>query len=138
VKRGQTSFRIVLDAAARADMLQHARKEAPNECCGLLLGRRGSVEGSVRARNLQPGPTRYLIDPADHFGAMRTARSRGLRVIGAYHSHPATAPAPSESDIAEGSGGSDFLYLIVSPADGELRGYYLKNNNVMYVDLVTG
>jgi proteasome lid subunit RPN8/RPN11 len=135
-KRGQTPFRIVLDAAARADMLQHAREEAPNECCGLLVGHRGSVERSVRARNLQSSPTRYLVDPADHFGAIRTARSQGQRVMGAYHSHPSGAPAPSESDIAEASGGRDFLYVIVAPADGDLRGYFLTDNEVIFVDLV--
>jgi [CysO sulfur-carrier protein]-S-L-cysteine hydrolase len=135
-KRGQAPVRIVLDAAARAEMLQHAREEAPNECCGLLIGRRGSVESTVRARNLQPGPTRYLIDPADHFGAIRTARSKGQRVVGAYHSHPSSPPAPSESDIAEATGGRDFLYVIVSPADGGLRGYYLTGNDVIFVDLL--
>jgi proteasome lid subunit RPN8/RPN11 len=135
-KKGQTPVRIVLDTAARAEMLQHAREEAPNECCGLLIGRRGSVEGTLRARNLQPGPTRYLIDPVDHFGAIRTARSKGQRVVGAYHSHPASPPVPSESDIAEASGGRDFLYVIVSPADGELRGYYLTGNDVIFVDLL--
>lgn len=57
-------------------------------------------------------------------------------MVGAYHSHPASAPAPSESDVAESSGGRDFLYVIVSPADGELRGYYLTNDEVMFVDLV--
>jgi proteasome lid subunit RPN8/RPN11 len=117
-------------------MLLHAREEAPNECCGLLVGRRGVVERSVRARNLQPGPTRYLIDPADHFGAIRTARSQGQRVIGAYHSHPSSAPAPSESDLAEASGGRDFLYVIVSPVRDELRGYYLINREVTFVDLL--
>src|SRR3989442_6447217 len=45
-----------------------------------------------------PISTRYLIDPADHFAAMRTARSNGRRVIGAYHSHPASAPTPSDSE----------------------------------------
>jgi proteasome lid subunit RPN8/RPN11 len=133
--RGRTPSRIVLDAAARADMLQHAREEAPNECCGLLIGRRGSVERSVRARNLQPGPARYLIDPLDHFEAIRSARSQGQQVVGAYHSHPASPPAPSEWDIAEATGARDFLYVIVSPADGELRGYYLRGREVIVVEL---
>ena len=118
-------------------MLRHARAEAPNECCGLLVGRRGAIEGSVRARNLQSSPTRYLIDPADHFAAMRAARSQGRRVIGAYHSHPASPAAPSESDVSEATGGPDFLYLIVSPLQGELRAYYLKNGAVIFVEVVS-
>jgi [CysO sulfur-carrier protein]-S-L-cysteine hydrolase len=124
-------------AVARADMLQHARADAPNECCGLLVGRRGVIEGSVRARNLQASPTRYLIDPQDHFAAMRSARAQGLHVVGAYHSHPGGAPTPSPSDVAEASGGSEFLYVIVSPSDDEVRGYFVKNGEINFVDIST-
>ena len=121
------------------DILQHAREEAPNECCGLLVGRRGVVERSVRARNLQSSPTRYLIDPGDHFAAMRTARAEGRRVIGAYHSHPSGGPVPSESDLAEATGGREFLYLIVSPAEAagnRIRAYVLRDGKADFVDVV--
>jgi proteasome lid subunit RPN8/RPN11 len=119
-----------MPAEAIAEMLAHATEELPNECCGLLIGRRGVVERTVRARNLEAGPTRYLIDPQDHFAAMKSARAEGLHVIGAYHSHPSSAPVPSPSDIAEASGGADFLYVIVSPTSGDVAGYFLKNGDV--------
>jgi proteasome lid subunit RPN8/RPN11 len=120
-------------------ILQHARGEAPNECCGLLVGRRGVVERSVRARNLQSSPTRYLIDPGDHFAAIRTARAESRRVIGAYHSHPSSGPTPSDSDLAEATGGRDFLYLIVSPAEAagnHVRAYVLRDGKADFVNLV--
>jgi proteasome lid subunit RPN8/RPN11 len=126
---------VTLPQTVIAEMLAHARDEAPNECCGLLIGRRGAVESAVRARNLEAGPTRYLVDPQDHFAAMKNARARRLLVIGAYHSHPSGAPTPSASDIAEASGGSDFLYVIVSPASGGMTGYFLKNGEVVFVEL---
>jgi proteasome lid subunit RPN8/RPN11 len=126
---------VTLPQAVIADMLAHARDEAPDECCGLLVGRRGAVESAVRARNLEAGPTRYLIDPQDHFAAMKDARTRGMFVIGAYHSHPSSAPTPSASDIAEASGGSDFLYVIVSPATDGLTAYFLKSGEVVFADL---
>ena len=118
------------------EMLAHAREAAPDECCGLLIGDRRRIEYSIRATNLQASPTRYLIDPAGHFAAIRQARSSGLRVAGAYHSHPAGTPVPSESDVAETSGGPDFLYVIASPASGDVRGYRLKNGAVEPVELV--
>jgi proteasome lid subunit RPN8/RPN11 len=137
---GRRAF-VTIDPPALGEMLQHAREDAPNECCGLLIGRRGVVERAVRARNLQASPTRYLIDPVDHFGAIRAARAQGRRVIGAYHSHPSSAPLPSESDIAEATGGSEFLYVIVSPAGrapgDELRAYYLRDGNVNLVEVVS-
>lgn len=78
---------------------------------------------SVRARNLDANATRYHIDPEDHFAAIRSARAEGFEVIGAYHSHPSSAPVPSATDIAEANSGSDFLYVIVSPAGNEVRAF---------------
>lgn len=106
-----------------ADMLAHAREEAPRECCGLLIGQGASVVRSVRARNLDAKTTRYLIDPEDHFAAIRAARADGLEVIGAYHSHPASAPVPSSTDIAEANNGPDFVYVIVSVVEQDVRAY---------------
>ena len=94
-------MRVKIPAAVIAEMLAHAREESPNECCGLLVGRRGAVESAVRARNLEAGPTRYLIDPQDHFAAMKAARAEGRHVIGAYHSAPGRRPAPSRPLISQ-------------------------------------
>lgn len=116
-----------------AAILEHAREEAPRECCGLLIGRGRDVVRAVRARNLDPSLNRYLIDPADHFEAIRTARSSGLKVIGGYHSHPAGEPIPSASDIAEASGGRDFLYVIVVPETEMFGAYYVRRGAAEYV-----
>ena len=119
------------------EMLAHAREAAPNECCGLLVGDRRAIARSVRARNKEESPTRFQIDPDDHFAAIHSARSEGKRVIGAYHSHPKTAALPSPSDIAEASGGSDFVYLIVSlkSDSGDVFAYHLKHGSVVPIDL---
>lgn len=109
--------------AAIQSMLAHAREEAPRESCGLLVGQDNTVVRCVRARNLDSTATRYLINPEDHFAAIRAARAEGVDVVGAYHSHPASAPVPSATDIAEAHGGPDFLYVIVSPETEDVRGY---------------
>ena len=107
-------------------MLAHAREEAPRECCGLLVGGATSIVKSVRARNLDAKATRYLIAPEDHFAAIRSARAERLDVVGAYHSHPSSTPVPSATDIAEAESGSDFLYVIVSPIEDDVRGYRIE------------
>ena len=114
---------VEIPATVIRDMLTHAREEAPRECCGLLVGKGESVSRSVRARNLDATATRYLIDPEDHFAAIRAARVEGLEVVGAYHSHPSSAPVPSPTDVAEANNGSDFLYVIVSLLNEDVRGY---------------
>jgi proteasome lid subunit RPN8/RPN11 len=67
---------------------------------------------------------------------MKDARTQGLHVIGAYHSHPAGAAIPSPSDIAEASGGFDFLYVIVAPVSGTVAGYFLNGGEVIQVEMV--
>ena len=104
-------------------MLAHAHEDAPRECCGLLIGKGDSVLRSVRATNLDTQDARYLIDPKDHFRAIRDARTEGLDVIGAYHSHPTSAPIPSATDIAQANSGADFLYVIVSLIGDDVRAY---------------
>jgi len=105
---------LELPQAARDAMLQHARAELPDECCGLLIGVETVVTRTMPARNLRRSSTCYLVDPVAHFAAIRAARREGLSVIGAYHSHPATAPEPSATDLSEAHA-TGFLYVIVNP-----------------------
>jgi proteasome lid subunit RPN8/RPN11 len=106
--------RSVIDA-----VVAHARETAPAECCGVLLGCGTVIVDSIAARNIAGSPrSRFVIDPRDHIAARRTARGRGLDVVGFYHSHPRTAAAPSETDAAEASY-SDHVHLIVSLANDE-------------------
>ena len=121
---------VTIPAAVVREMLAHASMESPRECCGLLIGKGSAVSRSVRARNLDAKATRYLIDPEDHFAAIRAARTDGLEVVGAYHSHPFSAPVPSAADIADANNGSDFLYVIVSPAGDDVRAYRIEEGTV--------
>jgi len=118
---------MLISPSAVAAMLAHARADAPRECCGLLIGKGESIVRTVRARNVDAKATRYLIDPEDHFAAIRSARTEGLEVIGAYHSHPSSAPVPSATDITEANSGPDFLYVIVSLIGDEVRAYRMEH-----------
>jgi proteasome lid subunit RPN8/RPN11 len=104
--------RVALEA-----VITHAREASPSECCGLLIGAGTGIDEATPARNLAEGPSRYLIDPADHIAARRAARSRGLEVVGFYHSHPQSAAWPSPTDLAEAAY-PEAVHLIVSLADG--------------------
>ena len=120
-------------------LLAHARREAPNECCGLLIGSAHRIEEAVPARNVHEHPSRYLIDPADHFATIRRARREGRTIVGAYHSHPHTAAVPSETDIAEAYDPT-LVYLIISLRDADkadIRGYRIAKGNFHEVPLVT-
>jgi proteasome lid subunit RPN8/RPN11 len=86
------------------------RAAAPDEACGVFVGRR--VEGAAGARvevveallgrNLAAAATRaFELHPEDHLAAELAARAAGLEVVGAWHSHPDGPAAPSASDRAD-------------------------------------
>ena len=92
----------------------------PHETCGLLIGRQGvravEVLDSLQAANLnqeRPGD-RYELDPKAMLAADRDARSRGLEIVGVWHSHPDHPAEPSETDREAAWEG--WSYLIVSVA----------------------
>ena len=125
--------RAALDA-----VVAHARQAMPEECCGLLIGSGGRIEEAVPARNALASPTRYEVDPADHFAVIRRVRREGRSIVGAYHSHPATAATPSPTDVAQAYD-HELLYVIVSLRDlarPEVRAYRIVNGGVDEIALV--
>jgi proteasome lid subunit RPN8/RPN11 len=118
-------------------LVAHARDEAPNECCGLLVGSADVIEDSVRTRNLESSPARFRVDPQEHIALHRRLRPTSQRVVGAYHSHPQSPAIPSASDSAEAFY-PEFIYVIVSLTleSPEIRGYRLIRRNLEPVELV--
>jgi desampylase len=119
----------------------HARRDAPRECCGLLIGTTSTIAEAVPCANAAGDPVRrYVIAPEDYFAQIRRCREldSGLRVVGAYHSHPRSAPAPSPTDLAEAFG--QFVYLIAGPSDGSrpcaVKAFALVEGNLRPLVLV--
>ena len=95
------------------DVIAHAQRDAPDECCGLLVGHCLVIDEAVRTASLERGPTRYRVDPAQHLALVKRLRGTGREVVGAYHSHPATPAVPSAADVREAFY-PEFVYVIVS------------------------
>ena len=115
--------RARLPPAVRRAILDHARREAPSECCGLLIGRGGSVLHAAALRNAAATPrTRYSIDPREHIALRRELRrlSPPLEIVGVYHSHPAGQAGPSDRDRREAHY-RDWLYVIAAKARDRFR-----------------
>jgi proteasome lid subunit RPN8/RPN11 len=124
--------------AVLADIATHALADAPNECCGLLVGSETRIDRAVRARNAHERPAvRFLVDPRDHFAALRAARQTGAVVCGAYHSHPRGPASPSPTDLAEAHDPS-LVHLIADLSSGVpvIRGFRLIDGNFHSIELV--
>ena len=119
-------------------MTAHAAEEAPLECCGLLVGTSSLIDDNVPTTNVEASPVRFQVDPRQHLQLQRTLRGTTRTIVGAYHSHPASSPFPSPSDVAEAHY-PGFIYLIVSlaiPGSPEIRAFRIHSGNVAAVELV--
>lgn len=131
--------RVVLDAIAA-----HARRESPRECCGLLIGTPTEITEAIPTTNAADDPLRrYEIPPAEHLAEIRRCRALlretgvTVTVVGAYHSHPHSAPVPSPTDLDQAF--EDFLYVIAGGVDASepagIRAYRLRNGRFEAAEL---
>jgi proteasome lid subunit RPN8/RPN11 len=82
-------------------ILAEAARAAPEEACGLLLGRDLRIEEARPAANCAPDRLRHFeIDPRALIDAHRASRGGGPDVIGYFHSHPTGSADPSATDRA--------------------------------------
>jgi len=141
-------------------ILEHARTEAPKECCGLLAGKSGRVERVYRITNradravdlfaergLMPqsgaDPSRlpnerYVMDPEELFRALREIEAAALDHLANYHSHPATPPWPSRTDVEFAAYWPHVAHLICSLVDPDqptLRAFRIVNGQVCEVPI---
>ena len=118
------------------ELLEHARVDAPNECCGMIGGRDGTATTVYRATNAEGSPLRYNLDPQDQFRIMSEMEERGEDLAGIYHSHTRSPAYPSQTDINLAAY-PDAVYLIVSLAEGEtqLRGFWIRDGEVTEAEL---
>ena len=80
-------------------MIEHARKESPLECCGILGGRDGAVEKAFELSNTEKSPIRYSMSPQEQLKAFEEMDRGSLEMVAIYHSHTNTIPFPSETDV---------------------------------------
>ena len=137
---------LSLSFAHRQQIIRHAERSYPEECCGILLGsfvrqtnqtqlvevletENAWSEAAIASLALEMPEIlssrqddefrrdRYWIAPQDLLKAQKTGRDRGLQVIGIYHSHPDHPAIPSECDRR--LAWAEYVYVIVSVSQAE-------------------
>jgi len=118
-------------------IVDHARRDAPDECCGLV----GEVDGaaaSVHAtENAVRSPLRFEIDGRELLRTIDAIESAGQELGAVYHSHTRTAPYPSQTDVNFSANWPGIEWIIVGLAGGEteVRSYRIEDGRVEEVEL---
>ncbi len=80
-------------------MIEHAKREWPLECCGILGGKDHTVVESFELQNVEKSPIRYSMSPKEQWKTFEEMEKQNIEMIATYHSHPHTIPFPSETDV---------------------------------------
>ncbi|UCH86243.1 MAG: M67 family metallopeptidase [Dehalococcoidia bacterium] len=115
------------------DMIAHARREAPIECCGVLGGKDGRVLKLYQATNAEQSRYCYNIEPQELFRINQECEENGWQFLAIYHSHPDSAAYPSPTDVRLAALWPESLYFIVSllsPENPEVRAFRIRDGVV--------
>jgi [CysO sulfur-carrier protein]-S-L-cysteine hydrolase len=103
---------VRISQALLDEIVEHARAEAPNECCGMIAAQDGVAVAVHRARNAAASPLRYEMDGMEQYKIQTAIEDGGYELGAIYHSHTRSDPEPSQTDINLAFY-PDALYLIV-------------------------
>jgi proteasome lid subunit RPN8/RPN11 len=115
-------------------IVAHARRDHPDEACGVIAGPAGSdrAERFIPMLNAARSPTFYEFDPMDLLKLYRELEANDEVPVVIYHSHTATEAYPSRTDISF-AGEPDAHYVLVStrdPDEHELRSFRIVDGVV--------
>jgi proteasome lid subunit RPN8/RPN11 len=124
---------IKIEPAAWAVMVAHARSTYPNECCGAMIG---SIEGdnklvreAVALKNAFDGAqgARYQLRSQDLLAADAAARTRGMDLIGIFHSHPDCDAYFSKTDLENSCPWYSFVVLSIKNGEFDHANSFLPD-----------
>lgn len=127
---------LTIDRAIRDAIVAHARRDHPDEACGIVAGPIGSDRPArfVPMANAAMSPTFYEFDSGDLLKLYREMDDRDEDPVVIYHSHTATEAYPSRTDVNL-AGEPNAHYVLVSTRDGaEVDGIAIDFRSYRIVD----
>ena len=125
---------LTIDRAFVDGIMAHARRDHPEEACGVVAGPIGSdrPERLIPMDNAERSMTFYRFDSMEQLRVWREMDDRDEEPVVIYHSHTATEPYPSRTDIAF-AGEPGAHYVLVStrePTVDEIRSFRIVDGEV--------
>ena len=128
-----------IDAALLEQIVAHALRDFPNECCGVVAVRDGVAETVHELENIQASPFRFEVDGLEVMRVTDAIDDAGAELGVLYHSHTRSEPYPSETDVnfAANWPGVEWLIVGLRRGGGEpvVRSYLIEDGKVREVDI---
>lgn len=134
-------MRVVLTKEDYEKIVTHARRNLPEEACGLIAGNDEEGERVIKEvyllENTDHTSEHFTISPQQQLACLKEIRKKGYQLLGNWHSHPST-PARSSAEDIRLAYDSKMSYLILSLKDEEpvLHSFHVENGVSTKEDLV--
>jgi proteasome lid subunit RPN8/RPN11 len=127
--------RIPQDLLAR--IVDHARADAPNECCGLIAAKDGVATSVHPTRNVRASPLAFEMDGLEVFRIIDEIEDAGAELAAMYHSHTRTDPVPSQTDrnFAKLWPGLEWVIVGLDGDEATVRSYLIEDGGVREVEV---
>jgi [CysO sulfur-carrier protein]-S-L-cysteine hydrolase len=125
---------LTIEQAILDAIVAHARRDHPDEACGIVAGLAGSDTPTrhIPMDNAERSSTFYRFDSMEQLRVWREMDDRDEEPIVIYHSHTATEAYPSRTDVSL-AGIPGAHYLLVStrePESTEIRSFRILDGVV--------
>jgi proteasome lid subunit RPN8/RPN11 len=112
-------------------IIDHARRDAPNECCGVVGVRGGRATRVLPVKNEAASPLKFTMG-IDLFYALEAIDEAGEELGAIYHSHTRTFPYPSQTDInwSDQYPGAEWIIVGLENGDALVRSYRIEGGRV--------
>jgi len=124
-----------------AQIVDHARRDFPNECCGMIGMRDGRAVSVHPAENVAASPLRFEVDGMEVHRTIEEIEDAGDVMGAIYHSHTRSEPYPSQTDINFAAGWPGVEWLIVGVGrngDTDVRSFRIDDGRVTEVAVDRG
>ncbi len=128
---------LTLPRAMVDQVVAHARRDHPDECCGVIAAVDGTATRLVEMENAERSPTGFTFDSAEWLQVYRALDDADEEPWVVYHSHTATEAYPSRTDIrwSETAGFPYWLLVSTRADEDEVRAFTIAGTVVTEVEL---
>jgi proteasome lid subunit RPN8/RPN11 len=129
---------VRIERALLDRIVAHARRDFPNECCGMIAVRDGDAVAVHEATNIAASPLRFEVEGREIIRAQDAFEDDGAEMGAIYHSHTRSDPYPSQTDVNFARGWPGVEWLIVGVRrEGEptVRSYRIDDGVIEEVEV---
>lgn len=114
------------------DVLAHARKDHPDECCGIIAAKDGVPTRLFAMTNAERSPTGFVFDPQEQLRVWRDMDDADEELYVVYHSHTMTEAYPSRTDVrwSANTPGAHWLLVSTRSDEDEVRSFTIDGDTI--------